>query len=212
MLSFHIPIHSHSLKQACFSPIVGRDCCQMTKGRRQLPQIQTEVLHTGKYMSVREKVVVKDVNITCINMGEDASSNIFPPVIWSCDHDHMWPGRTYDLLLITCECYDHCDDDYVWKGSCAIEYTTQFANFWWGLLYWMSPILAIVAIVGLWCCGIWTSEQWSRMKDKRRRMRWKMRQAQVSQEKADKILLPPVAGWMSSKKEPVYANTTVTDV
>lgn len=144
---------------------------RMTTGRRPLPQIVNEVVKTYKYMSVKEKVVIDDEIITCTSLGpsEDARG-WFPPLDWDCTSDQMWYGRAYDRLIVSCECYNHCDDDYVWIGSCQLEYTTHFINFWYGFLYCVvglgllfSPIIAIVVGVTAyhvsWKCLSFCSSQ-----------------------------------------------------
>lgn len=131
---------------------------QMTTGRRAMHQLTWgwEIFFYSHSFASTSFVITDEI-ITCTNMGPSISNRYFPHVIWQCTADQLWFGRMYDRLDVSCECYDHCDDDYVWIGSCTLDYTTKYRNFWWAILTFIVITLALVAvfvgaIIGLMLC------------------------------------------------------------
>ncbi|XP_072050912.1 store-operated calcium entry-associated regulatory factor-like [Amphiura filiformis] len=90
---------------------------KMTTGRRSSPVKQLQCVGGSAGCSAFTPQVVQ-----CYNRGSDGYD-----AQWECKSD-MDNAYRFGSIEVTCEGYDHPDDEYVLKGSCGLEYTLDLTK------------------------------------------------------------------------------------
>lgn len=104
--------------------------------RVKLKDVQVLTLQKGKYTEARRSRRMHQLmcvggtarcsfipeTVQCYNRGWDGRT-----VNWECKAD-MDKKYSFGILEVSCEGYDHPDDDYILAGSCGLEFTINVAD------------------------------------------------------------------------------------
>ncbi|KAL1443410.1 hypothetical protein MTO96_007493 [Rhipicephalus appendiculatus] len=96
---------------------------QYTTGRRSSPVPQLTCL--GGSAGCQNAPAV----VQCYNRGSDGYSTQ-----WECKAD-MSKSQKFGTVEVTCEGYDHADDEYILAGSCGLEYRLEKTGYGGGSTY-----------------------------------------------------------------------------
>lgn len=88
--------------------------------------------------------------VQCSNIGWDGSS-----IQWRCEAT-LEDGLTFGDTAVLCEGYDRPGDEYIYRGSCRLEYTLNFVKFEVSFVHVMyASFLTLAMLWFYWQCRFW---------------------------------------------------------